>query len=392
MLRKILFLAAGFFFVFGFSNVSYFLPVYYDHIGIKSADATGWLVSIFYMVSVLFRPFLGSLIGYLGFRRLFYIAGILAVSSSTGIVLAGPHFWPGVISRALLGLASGMFQVSLATYQSIAFRPEERGRAFSLIMAGGLAPMVFLVPLAEMMLHRNYNTLYILFPLLLCVAAALLTPAIPDLDTIAPAKKEFVSPFNGLAQCLQIKPLRLSFLSVFIFSLSDASAAFMGSMTARFGLMASLFLSSNALLGVIMRLTCGRLLDKFHRGSMSALMTILTTGSLLLASIRPSEQSLIILGMIYGIGMGLGFPQHLALVSDNAPRELQAQAVSISRFLVGSGFAVIPLVSGWLDTLSGPVMTFRIITSLSLASAIGIYAMWKAIRNTEHSAADKKTF
>ncbi len=384
--RKIVFLALGFFFVFGFSNISYFLPVYYKQIGIASADAAGWLVTAFYITSIISRPFLGDVIGRLGFKRTFYVAGTLGVVSSVGVVLSGTHFIPALLSRGVLGVGSSLFQIGLATYQAIAFKQEERGRAFSLIMAGGLAPMMTLVPLADLFLQHSWNILYIIFPGIVCLCAAILTPLIPGLDEIEPVRPERSSQrphLGGFIDCFRIRPLRLSFLAMFLFSITDASAAFMGTMTSHYGLMASLFLSSNAVVGVIMRLFCARLLDRYPRSMFSTVTTTITATALLLASIAPSGRSLVALGMLYGVGMGFGFPLHLALVSDCAPRELQPQAVSFSWFLMGCAFAFVPPLSGRLAEMAGPVIAYRLIVAPTLLFTIGMYFLWHRQATTE---------
>ena len=59
--KKILLLALGFFFMFGYSNVSYLLPVYYAHVGFTPAQS-GLLVSSFYFATLTFRLLLGSLL------------------------------------------------------------------------------------------------------------------------------------------------------------------------------------------------------------------------------------------------------------------------------------------------------------------------------------------
>lgn len=371
--KKIVFLALSFFFVFGFSNVSYFLPVYYAQIGMKSGDSAGWLVAAFYILSVISRPFLANIVENWGFRRVFIAAGVLSVLSSAGVLLSGVSFWPGFISRALLGVASSIFLIGLATYQAIAFKEEERGRAFSLIMAGGLAPMMTIVPFADWLLLHQHNGLYILMPLLVCLGAAVITPSIPGIESVhhrRTMKKNGQSVLAGLSACLRIPHFRLALLSLFLFSVADAAAAFMAPMTRHYGLMASLFLSANAVIGVLVRLFCGKLLDRIPRNKLAPAAVLLTSGMLFLATISPTPKSLIALGLIFGVGMGLGFPLHLALISDYVPDHLQPQAVSLSWFLMGLNFAVVSLMMGWLGDFFGPVPVFRVITGLVIVGAI----------------------
>ena len=376
---KIIFLALSFYFVFGFSNVSYFLPIYYSHIGIPSAKDAGMLVSVFYFVSLFARPFMGNVVAAIGFRRVFLLAGSISVASSIGIALSGANFWPAFVSRATLGLSSALFQIGLGTYQAVAFPKEERGGAFSLIMAGGIAPMMTVVPFSDWLLQRNMNFLYILMPLVMCTGASIVTPSIPGIrETVikregAPGWK---NPFAGMRACFEIPAFRLALLSTALFSLTDATSSFMSSMTNHFGLMASLFLSSNAVVGVIVRLFCGRLLDKYPRWLLATPATLITSTTLFLAAFSPTQTSLISLGLVFGIGMGFGFPLHLALVSDSVPMRLQPQAVSICWFLLGISFALVPLLFGGLGSLIGPVLTFRLINGAAAVGAVVAGVLW----------------
>lgn len=378
--RKVFFLSASFFFVFGFSNVSYFLPVYYEQIGLGSPKDAGWLVASFYIFSVLSRPFLAGVVSRLGFRNVFLLAGVLSVASSVGIAAAGVNFWAAFVARGVLGLASSLFQIGLGIYQAVAFNEDERGRAFSLIMSGGILPMMTLYPVADWLLHRGMSGVYILIPIVSCAGGALVTLSIPGIRTATmptgavPATSR--NPFAGMGDCMRIPAFRLALFSMFLFSVTDAAASFMASMTAAYGLMASYFLSSNALVGVLVRLFCGRLLDRFPRWRLSTPAVMITSGMLILATIAPTERSLIGLGLAFGVGMGLGFPLHLALISDGVPPSLQPQAVSLSWFMIGLTFAVVPLAMGVLGDLTGPIAAFRIINTAALAGILFCASRW----------------
>lgn len=376
--KKIALLAASFYCVLLIAMVSYFLPLYYTHIGF-SPQAAGWLVASFYLASVGSRLFLGSVILRFGFKRVFLLAGILSLISSVGVATAGPHFWLALISRAALGVGSSLFQVGLATYQALAFAKEERAGAYSIIMAGGLAPMMSAVPLADWLLFRGYDALYIFIPVAACILSLLVAIAIPPLPQTAfpeATPHRFVNPLRGIADCFKIPFFRLAIFSMFLFTATDATSAFMSPMTNSFGLAASFFLTANALVGVSVRLFLGRILDNHPRWKLSAPILILMLCPLLLASCDPSEGSLVALGMIFGIGMGFGFPLNLALVSDGIPPALQPQAIAMAWFVMGFNFGMVPLLLGWISGVTGVVTAFRIIAGLTLAGACLLGVLW----------------
>ena len=89
--KKITLLALGFFFMFGYSNVSYLLPVYYAGVGFTAAQS-GLLVSSFYFATLIFRLLLGNLLVKSGFKRFLAIGGVASVAGSVWIVFAGDSF------------------------------------------------------------------------------------------------------------------------------------------------------------------------------------------------------------------------------------------------------------------------------------------------------------
>ncbi len=376
--KKILLLALGFFFMFGYSNVSYLLPIYYAHVGFTPAQS-GLLVSSFYFATLTFRLLLGSLLVRSGFRRLFVIGGASTVIASLWIVVAGESFISAFAARFLLGAGTAFSQIALATYQSLAFEERERGLAFSLIMAGGLAPMMTIVPVADWLLAHGYFTLYILIPVLLTAAMAFLTLVLDTKDVTLDASHATANPLKGIGECLKIPQLSLALFSMFLFSLTDAASAFMASMTSSYGLMASYFLSSNAVVGVLVRLFLGKVLDRYPRWRLSVPVIAGMTLMLLFASINPSRGSLMILGLIFGVGMGFGFPLHLALVSDNAPRRLQPQAISLTWFLVALDFALVPLATSYISGLTTPVIGFRVVVVLILLGTLYACYRWRRL-------------
>lgn len=375
---KIFFLALSFYCVFGFTNVGYLLAVFYAQTGFSSRDA-GALVSVFYVASVVSRLLLGCVVPRLGFRRTLLVAAVLSVASSLSIVFAGLNFWMAFFSRLLLGVGSSFFQIGLATFQAVTFNERDRSRAFSLIMAGGLAPMMTVVPLADWLLLRGYGRVYILIPLILCVMAAVVTSSIPGLDD-AETNDRVPRESGGLAafaECARIPALRIALLSMLLFSMTDATAAFMAPMTNSYGLMTSYFLSSNAVIGVCARLFFSKVLDRYPRRRLSSVVVLLMSAALIAASISPTRYSLIVLGLIFGVGMGFGFPLNLALVSDSVPTRLQPPAVSICWFVMGIDFALIPLLTGWLGSLTGPRLAFRLIAVAIFTGAVYMVYLWE---------------
>ncbi len=384
--KTVFILALCYFFVFGLSNVSYFLSVYYAKLGTVTPREAGLIVSVFYIVSVFSRPFLAFVLSRLGFRKLFAAAAVLFVASSVSMALWGTSFWPALLSRGVLGFASSLYKIGFSTYQALSFDANQRGRAYSLIMAGELFPLWTVAPVAEALIQWNRLSLYISLPIFMSIAASVvvwLIPNLPALTAKGEAKPTFINPFLGMSDCLRLRPFQIALLSTFFFSMTDASASFMSSMTAHYGLMASLFLSSNAIVGFVIRLCFTRYIDRLPRGLVASVAVLFTSGALFMASINPTEASLTVLGLLFGVGFGFGFPIHLAFVADCAPKDRQAQASAMMWFMIGLNFSVVPLLMGWFQSQLGPVLTFRAIALLALAGACVLFFLQLPVRKTK---------
>ncbi len=374
--KKILLLAVSFFLVFGYSNISCLLPLYYIHYGF-SVFLSGLLVSSYYIAALLFRLPLASFLIQHGFRKTFVIGGALTVIGSLWMIFAGGSFICAFSARFMLGAGSAFTQIALSTYQSMTFEGSKRGLAFSLIMAGGLAPMMTVLPFCDWLLSQHYYDIYIVVPLFLSVGAALLTVIlIKTNDVHLDSSLVSHNPYKGLMQCFRVPALTLGLFSILLFSVVDAAATFISPVTESFGIMASYFLSTNAAIGVFIRLFFCKVLDKYPRRILSAPLIAVMSLTIIFATISPSKWTLIVLGIIFGICMGFGFPLHLALVADYAPKNLQAQAASLMWFLYAMDFAMVPMVTSALSSLSSPVTAFRIISLLVLAGSAVVWNGW----------------
>lgn len=367
--KTILILASCYFFVFGFSNVSYFLSLYYSRTGAITPRDAGLIVSVFYIVSVAARPFLAHVLSVLGFKKLFASAGVMFVASAVCMASWGLSFWPALLSRAFLGLASSLYKIGFSTYQALAFGADERGRAYSLIMAGELMPLLTIAPVAESLIRGGRYELYMIVAVLMSIASFVVVSLVPKLEMHERAgavTAKFANPFRGMGYCLGLPAFRLALMSTFFFSTADAAASFMSPMASSFGLMASTFLSSNALVGVGIRLFFSGAIDRFPRRIVASVAALLTSLSIFAASTMPSEASFTVLGFVFGLGMGFGFPAHLALIADSVPRFRQAQASAIMWFVIGSNFSLVPLLMGSFESHAGAAPTFRAIALFAL--------------------------
>jgi len=85
-------------------------------------------------------------------------------------------------------------------------------------------------------------------------------------------------------------------------------------------------------------------------------------------------------GAMFGLGVGLGFPAHLAMVGDMTPERLRPKATAMVWFAMDSGWAVTPFIFGILSPVFGNVAAFGGYGALMLAGAFGAWHfLWRPV-------------
>jgi MFS family permease len=352
----ILRLTAANFAVNGVSNTYYLLAAYLTCLGLDDPRAAGWVLGSYYAASTLSRPFVGWLVERLPFRSSFFVGGAGLLAGTLGLALSGPSLAMLLFWRSLTGIGASLFLVALTTYQTLCVPEDHRGSSFALTSAGSIAPLVTFVPLAEAFLAGGHPRAYVLLPVaisLFCLLLAL--PFDPGERSIEPGEKP-----GTYVELFRRRPIVILFLSVTLFALTDAAMLSVTGLAHSKGLVASGFIAANAGLSVLIRITAFRLMDRLPRMALVAPSLAFTSLGLLLASFAEGNASFTACGLLFGIGMGFGFPMHLALIGDVAPRHLRAKTSSMVWFFMACCFSLSPLIMGYLAALWNYEAAFRL--------------------------------
>lgn len=378
--EKIFWLAMAYFMMFGLSNTYYLLPLYLRELHISSPLLIGWVLSVFYGASTLSRPFLGGMVFRLGFKRLFSISSGFCALAAGLLILSRSALFPILFLRILMGVAFSLFIVGLTTYQTLEIPPEIRGSAFALVSAGGILPLVTLVPLGELLLKLDLPVLYACIPLLAAMGAFYAGSKLPDVQI---KRQDFKGGKKNFLYPLSLREARILFLSATVFSLTDASILYVSDLATLKGLVASAFISTDAITALLIRILGRKILDKISRTRFAALCITFTAAALFLSTFVYSNLLFALCGFIYGIGMGLGFPLHLALIPDLSLREDQPQVAAIFWFLQGATFFLVPFLIGLFSVHFSPLWVFRIFVFAILISTPWIYWKWKNLNKRQ---------
>ncbi|MBN1332729.1 MAG: MFS transporter [Synergistales bacterium] len=363
--------------IMSLSNVYYLLAPYLKMYGIVDPGVIGWILGSYYAASTFSRPLVVRLVEKYGIYATMVGAACVNLISSAGVALAGPSIPLVLFWRIFTGIASSLFLVSITTYQVISVPDEIRGSSFAIVSAGCIAPLVTAVPLADWLLHHGHPIAYIwLGPVVSLLSLFLVISFQKDVDLGSKKQQDW----GSYSEVFRLASVRALFISILFFSFTDACILSLAGLAMEKGLVASSFISANAALSVFIRLFLFRHLDRLPRMKMAASMISITSVALFLCTFAGNNLIFMICGILFGLGMGYGFPMHLALAGDVAPPNLRPKVTSLVWFIMALSFFFCPLIIGYLSALFDYQASFRLISGLIFLAApfIHIY-LWKPV-------------
>jgi len=360
---------AGNFGIMAFGDIYFLLALYLQDVGVTDPRTLGWILGIYFAASTITRPLTSVIIERFAFRPVMLSASVFCLASGTGVALAGTSVPLILLFRALTGFSSSLFVVGLTTYQALTVPEEVRGSSFTLASAGTIAPLVAVLPIAEWMLRHGHSFLYIWSPLLpavLCFAVALSLPHAENFELMR-------GNWGTYPDIFRIPAARTLLASVVIFAMTDAVILSMGGLALEKGVLASSFISSQALTGLLIRVLGFRAMDRLPRSRIAALTFAITAASSIAVTFVNSNTGMVLWGVIYGIAMGYGFPMHLSLIGDAVPERLRPKATSLVWFFMAGCYFVSPVMTGFIARWLNFAWAFRIICGVILLSSPFMY-------------------
>jgi len=364
--------------IMAFSQVYFLLPMYLSYKGITDSKAVGWILGAFFFTSTVPRPFLAYLVEAFSLRKLLFTSSILGLVAGIGIACSKTVplliFW-----RLIAGLDFGLFLVALTTYQTFVIPEEVRGSAFALITVGSIFPFIVVLPTGDFLLHRNMEWLYIwLAPLMALVCAAVSL-------TLRPAKKSSrleEEPWGSWRDLLSLRSVQGYLVSAILYGLTDAAIISITSLAMEKGLPPSAFMVPFAWGALLIRLLGFKILDVIPKGILASLVIAVNAFGLIGAALASSNLLFGVSGLIYGVGVGIGFPLYLALVGEVTPRRFRPKATALAWFLLDGCYFATPIIFGYLSAFIGASWAFRLLPILLLLSSVPVYLFcWRPKRS-----------
>lgn len=358
--------------IYSYSNVFFMFQPYLVLQGMPSEQA-GILVGVFYGATTLVRPIGGWIVEKFGVRRTLIITALicfLAAACKFGTVA----FWPLLFIRVFMGCAFGIFVVALTTYQALAVPDEKRGSFFALITVGSLACLFTVIPLADWFLAKRLTSLFLVIPLVMSSLCLLLSFSLPQLPGDIDFKQ--VSAWGTWGELYRRTPLWRTVISCVLFSLCDASIVSLPTLALAMGLVPSSFIVANGLGALLVRVWGRNFFNRYPRYYFAGPALITMAFFLYLTTWVTDNLTLWICGFLYGIGMGYGYPAHLALIGDLAPVNLRAKMSSLVHFCNDISWFLLPVYVGFFTPFAGERGAFRFLAVFCLFCGLGVSMMW----------------
>ena len=345
-----------------------------------SSEATGWILGIYFFAAMMSRLVAGWLLENFGIRRVLVWSGIF---SFVGCSLLFFNQSPALlfIGRAISGASFGVYATGLFSYQALCVSEKTRGAIVSLLVIGGILTMATVTPLGEWFLLNSLYTFYLSIGPILSVLCCFLGSRVGAAETeessqssqkCASGAKSWGT-YSGL---FSSRSYLFLILTGTLIAFTDAVIINISLLSVERGLVASYFLTSSAVVAVVVRLIGSPLLNVLPRAVLLAPCGILMAFSTILISLFPSSNIFVVGGILFGIGIGAGWPMFHALIADFLDPALRPKGTSAALFFYDTGFAVAPLIAGYfLPHLgaAGTLMAMALTTGSALLLLEVIY-------------------
>ncbi len=361
--------------IHSYSNTFFFLAPYLSTQGYSAASA-GVLVSVFYAATTAVRPVGSWITERFGIRGSMIASSLLCLACAAVLHVYQGSFTFFVALRIVMGIGFSVFMVALTTYQALAVEEAKRGLAFALVAIGSIVPMFTIVPLTDFLIRNNLGRIYLLLPVAASALALMLAIRLNTGQTTNFGEVTSSMKWGSYHDLFRETPAWKMLCSCFFFGLCDSSIVFLGSMLLEKGLVPSWFVFAMAGGALFVRTAGRNLFNLYPRTAFAGPSFLLMAASLIWLSFVGSPAGMLLSGFLYGIGVGYGYPAHLALTADLAPARLRAKASALVHFSMDLSWFLLPLYMGFGSTLLGTLLAFRLFALFCLITAVAVTVMW----------------
>jgi len=344
-----------------------------------SYETTAWIIAMYSLAAMLTRPLGGWLLENFGIRKILVWSGVLSfvgtslffVNESAAMLLIGralggaafgiERVEPATIllaGRAFSGAAFGIYSMGLFSHQALCVSEKRRGAMFSLLVVGSILPMGAVAPLGEWLLYNSQVLLYLAIGPALSVLCCFFGGRVSTAEAQAMRGGGGEKNWGTYAELFSSRSFLFLIVTGTLIALVDALIIKLSLLAVDKGLIISYFFASVSVTALIVRVPCASLLNSLPRVPLLAPSGILMALSMVVVSFLPSNGSLLIGGILFGVGLGAGWPMYHAIISDLLEPLLRPKGTATALLLYDIGFFASPLLVGYFLPRFGTSGTF----------------------------------
>ena len=371
---------------FAFGFMSFILPIYSKRIG-GNALTIGGLFSIFSIVTLILRPFIGKAIDKYG-RKIFFVIAFLFYGISMFLFSCSTNVISLYISRFVQAIGASFMWISAYSIAIDIANDEKRGVAIGQVdgasSKGALyGALIGFALLSNFTLMSGWSILFKGYAILSIVAGYIAYKYIPETKAISGEQTKFDnnrlnSNFTKLLLIVFISSISTSMLNpILMIYLQDR-------FTTNIGTLAAAFIPA-AIVYAFLPSRLGGISDK-HGRIMPMAIGLIGSGIVSLGFTHMhSIEVLVVLWVLESIGIVMASPAEEALVSDIVGRDIRGSAYGLYLFVSSLGAAIGPLVGGWLYDSFGHVIPFYLNGIILLSDALLVLILFKNYKNVVKS-------
>ena len=356
---------------FAFGIMSFILPIYTKRIG-GNALTIGGLFSIFSVVTLILRPWIGKGIDRYGRKRflmsafLFYAVAMLMFSFSTNMMLL-------YISRLIQAVGASLMWISAYSIAVDVADNEKRGSTIGQVdgasAKGALyGAIIGFIVLSNFTLMSGWSLLFKGYAVLSLIAGYMVYKYVPE--TLNQRDTHNERPSNKLSGAF-LKLLTIVFISAISTSmLSPLLMVYLqDKFTTDIGTLAMAFIPA-ALVYSFLPPVLGGISDRVGRIP-PMILGLIGSGIVSLAFTHFfSIRVLVILWVLESVGIVMASPAQEALVADIVGENVRGSSYGLYLFTASLGAVIGPLLGGWLYDSFGHMVPFYLNGGILLADAL----------------------
>jgi MFS family permease len=338
------------------------LPIYLSRSGSTEAEI-GVLVGIFFLSSLLFRPFVGKALLKIPEKN-FMIAGAILFTLTSFAYLLAPPFWPLLIVRVFQGIGLAFFHTASFTLIANISPKAHRGQSLSYFLLASNFSLALAPPVGMFIInHFSFTLLF-----LVCSGISLCSLYITNKlarTQVAPSEDSS----TGKDFFLSSKALPPSIISFFNMIVWGALTAFFPLYAVNHGVAdPGLFFTAIAIMLFVARAFGGRILDLYSKERVIPALITTYFISMTILAFSKTLPMFILVAVIFGIGNALLTPIVMAYALDRAgssPGPVVGTYTAVSDLGLGLG----PVIMGIIVRFSSYPIMFL---CLALTAAINL--------------------